>query len=387
MRFRALDGWRGIAALVVALNHLNFEGNFYYWEAIRRGGLCVDLFFVLSGFVICHTYGDRLRGGVGAAKFAIRRFGRLYPLHIATLGLLVGLEAAKAIAMSVLGLTAGQAPFSGATSLPALAGNVVLIQAMGPFHDFTWNIPSWSISTEFWVYFLFAPIVLLAARWRMALFAMCAALGLWLFYAFLQLPDPGLAYEFPRCVYGFFVGCLVQTIAPRGLECGKRLATLAECVMIGVILILFWTRIPFSGYVASLVFGLLIFVFAGERGGVSGILSSQPLVRLGDWSYAIYMIHYPIITVFTAGVRVLEQLTGETYLKSVMIGEREKELFVVGGPLVQDGLAVLFAIVLIALSRVVYERFEVPCRNYFNRIADALGRRAAAPVPQGGGAP
>src|SRR5258708_27828356 len=92
MRFQALDGWRGIAALLVALYHSPFYGHLYGVPLVRNAYLFVDLFFVLSGFVISHAYADRLADGKSVLVFLIRRFGRLWPLHTAVLAAFIRIE-------------------------------------------------------------------------------------------------------------------------------------------------------------------------------------------------------------------------------------------------------------------------------------------------------
>ena len=155
MRFEALDAWRGLAALMVALLHLNAAGWFYGIPAIRHGVVAVPLFFVLSGFVIHHAYGDRLGDATTAWRFVVRRFGWLYPLHLFTLGAMVGLELVKLV-LTQNGVAAGQAPFTGASSLENLAAQLVLMQAVIPFGYYAWNTPSWSISVEWAAYLVFA---------------------------------------------------------------------------------------------------------------------------------------------------------------------------------------------------------------------------------------
>lgn len=68
MRFDALDGWRGIAALMVSLFHFNAYHHFVASPFIRNAHLYVDFFFVLSGFVIAHAYADKLTGGGGVTE-------------------------------------------------------------------------------------------------------------------------------------------------------------------------------------------------------------------------------------------------------------------------------------------------------------------------------
>src|SRR4051812_32236459 len=84
-RFRVLDGWRGIAAVMVALYHLRMLGHFFTLAFVRNSWMFVDFFFVLSGFVISFAYLNHLHGPASIVAFLIRRFGRLWPLQIATL--------------------------------------------------------------------------------------------------------------------------------------------------------------------------------------------------------------------------------------------------------------------------------------------------------------
>jgi peptidoglycan/LPS O-acetylase OafA/YrhL len=84
-RFAALDGWRGIRALLVALHHLRLDGHAYDVPAIRNAYLFVDFFFVLSGFVISHAYSRKVDSFRNILVFVVRRFGRLWPLRMVVL--------------------------------------------------------------------------------------------------------------------------------------------------------------------------------------------------------------------------------------------------------------------------------------------------------------
>jgi peptidoglycan/LPS O-acetylase OafA/YrhL len=93
-RFAVLDSWRGIAACMVALFHLRVLSHVGDAALVRHASLFVDFFFVLSGFVITGGYAERLAAGFGAWRFALLRFGRLYPLHLAVLAAFVWLGGA-----------------------------------------------------------------------------------------------------------------------------------------------------------------------------------------------------------------------------------------------------------------------------------------------------
>ena len=107
MHFRVLDSWRGIAALLVAIFHLNVFSPVYSLDFFRNAFLFVDFFFVLSGFVITHSYGDRMGTLDGVGNFAVRRFNRLWPLHAIVLLAFVLVEVAK-VFMATRGASANR---------------------------------------------------------------------------------------------------------------------------------------------------------------------------------------------------------------------------------------------------------------------------------------
>src|SRR6266576_119115 len=102
-RFVVLDSWRGIAACLVALFHLEAYSHLVYSHLhgvpfLGNSWLFVDFFFVLSGFVIAANYQQRLLDGFGVGRFLLLRLGRLYPLHFAVLAGGVGLKLALMLA-------------------------------------------------------------------------------------------------------------------------------------------------------------------------------------------------------------------------------------------------------------------------------------------------
>ena len=81
-RFTALDSLRGIAALGVLLHHMPATNGLAKLPLADAGNLFVDLFFVISGFVIAASYGDQLADGFSVRRFAVLRLGRVVPLHL-----------------------------------------------------------------------------------------------------------------------------------------------------------------------------------------------------------------------------------------------------------------------------------------------------------------
>src|SRR5437667_12874785 len=122
-RFVVLDSWRGIAACLVALFHLDAYSHLYGVPFLRNSWLFVDFFFVLSGFVIAANYQQRLIEGFGIWRFALLRFGRLYPLHVTVLGICI----LGHLAYSISGL-GSLAPFEPPTrSADTIIANLLLI--------------------------------------------------------------------------------------------------------------------------------------------------------------------------------------------------------------------------------------------------------------------
>ena len=83
--FAPLESLRGLAALVVVIFHAVWTNPVTGLHFFRNGSLMVDFFFVLSGFLITHSYGGKLRSFTECVRFLFLRIGRLYPLHLAFL--------------------------------------------------------------------------------------------------------------------------------------------------------------------------------------------------------------------------------------------------------------------------------------------------------------
>jgi peptidoglycan/LPS O-acetylase OafA/YrhL len=89
-RFEALDSLRGVCAILVVMFHMPVTSHWRSWDFIQHAYLFVDYFFVLSGFVIAHAYAARLKTAADAGRFMVRRFGRIWPMHVLMLAAYVG---------------------------------------------------------------------------------------------------------------------------------------------------------------------------------------------------------------------------------------------------------------------------------------------------------
>lgn len=270
-RFVTLDALRGVAAIGVMLYH-SMPGSPL---VIPGGYLAVDLFFVLSGFVIALTYEDRLREGMGPREFLTVRAIRLWPM------LLAG---------AVLGIV-----FYGGH-----AGMLFLLPS--PFSDTLYpsNPPLWSLLLETIAYFGFAMfayrlrtggVILLAviSGLTLAAFAVLGSGRLHDFGAFWSTMPEGLA----RVGFSFAAGMLIYRLRKRdGLRRSPdRRAWLLVAALAGVMFFM-----PRSGQLGGLLAILLVFP------GLLWLASKWELpvprigVTLGALSYPLYCIHMPILT-------------------------------------------------------------------------------------------
>jgi len=239
-RFVALHSWRGVCALLVAVHNLNFGPWTPQIDFVLHSSLFVDFFFVLSRFVISHAYDERFAHLPDVAAFMVRRVGRLWPLHVAMLVTFITLYFSKFAVANLAHLSFDDSMTQEGHSLRTIVTNLLLIHAFDIPSQLTWNAPSWTISTEFWTYFLFAVICLSASGRRASIFAIALiallAAGVLLFFSPTFL-ETNTDYAFFRCLYGFFVGSLVyrtwQTTPPRSggvSELQLSATVLCQCV-------------------------------------------------------------------------------------------------------------------------------------------------------------
>jgi peptidoglycan/LPS O-acetylase OafA/YrhL len=379
-RFRALDGWRGVCATGVALFHLNVYGHLYTSFIVRDAFLFVDFFFVLSGFVISGAYWDRLNTPSAVGTYFIRRFGRLYPLHIFVLGLFFLFEALKYFVL-MFGVSARFPAFAESFSIDTLPGNILLLQAMGLYDHPTWNYPSWSISAEFYTNLLFGAVLLLARPASRAiqiflLLSILVASAIWLICVSNRYIGVTFDYGYLRCIYGFLCGVLTQRMygaMPKQLKNSGTWIEIAT-VTITLLFVCFCATGPIS-YATPLLFSFVVFVFAIEGGRISKLLQTSAIQQLGKLSYSIYMVHvFIILYVINRAVFFMEKhlhlnlTTDANSIPALDVGPEIRQLITLGGQYQCDALTLLYIAIVIGFAKLTYDYVETPSRLYFNRI-------------------
>ena len=381
MRFQVLDSWRGVCALLVALFHLDALSHVWGLPLLRNAYLFVDFFFVLSGFVITHAYGGRLNSGLDLGIFMIRRLGRVWPLHLAVLAAFVAVEGVKWGLSNGLGVTAGQPPFdpSGRAALATLPSQILLTQALGLHSGLSWNLPSWSISAEFWTYLVFGLACVVVPKAKSEILAGIAALSA---VIVVRLAQHGIdaTYDLglPRCLMGFVLGHLVHRLRlarpdPSGVSGGalEWAAVIAVAIYVSVA-----GRGPMS-FAAPLVFAVVVYIFSFEAGPVSRFMCGTPFQRLGLWSYSIYMVHDLVAYVIGLGISVVQRFLGHDIWREVSLDGTTARVIDFHSVAVGDALAAGYLVCVVGLAALTYRTIEEPGRRLFNRLAK---RAAAAPA-------
>ncbi len=366
-RFEALETWRGLAAIAVALYHSPFNSHLVHTRFFEHAYLFVDFFFVLSGFVMSHAYSDRLRSGREVAVFVLRRFGRLWPLHAAVLLLMVAGELAKLVAVSRLNLVAGQMPFTGTTSVPDLVYNLLLLHSVGIVDHITWNVPSWSISVEFYTAILFALCASTLGRrtWVLAL-VLCAISGgvILANSPHQKVMDVSFDYGLPRCILGFFAGHLTYRLFQLRR---MRMSSLAEIgTLIGVGLFIAFAGGDAWSVAAPVVFSAGVYVFAQQSGAVSAFLARPRFQAIGALSYSIYLLHIFTGIVIVTILRYGERLLGGDWFERVNDGQDTRLIGnFTGGMWVMDAFNVVYVGCAVLGAMVTFRLVEQPARRFF----------------------
>lgn len=374
--FGALESLRGIAALLVAIYHVPWIHPVYHWGLIRNAYLMVDFFFVLSGFVICHGYAEKLGSRQDLAKYAWLRIGRLYPLHFVLLFVWVGLDVVAYGRQAIMGTASFAAAFS-QLHYSEIAASLVLIQGLGTHSDLVYNFPSWSISTELYTCFLFGVVVHLLRRrrplWQVAALVSLASLGVYLLSGQRAFIKP-FYFAFFRCALGFFFGVVVyqayRHLKPTFARVGDRApyTWLLGLTVVVTIVFLSVKKIDASDFAITPLVGVLVLLVAGARGGdVLRILSWRPLVWLGRVSYSIYMVHALVDMLYNVALvrllKVMPQLDAGAEL--VYATPRLHPT-----PLLGTAFLVLAVATICGLSHLTYTYIEDPFRKKSKQQAD-----------------
>lgn len=301
-----LTSIRAIAAFIVVSFHMFFnEANppGFWNNLIANGHLGVDLFFMLSGFILAHVYLQPWRQGRYSAKeFLVNRFARIYPLHFFMIALF--LCAYQAMILLEIGSAAeGQ-------NWAHLPWHVLLLHAWGVTDSHSWNFPSWSVSAEAFAYIVFPVIIWIATKFR-PWKGLIIALTVFIIGSVFSLVTfdkqiTKLMYDFGilRVITEFYIGVSIYLI----LEKHRLPEALIQPVFwFSAFIIIAGAWLQVDERVIVLGMALLLVSLAHLATLAHGSVLRHPaLVYLGEISYATYMAHLLVMD----AVRALSQKLG-----------------------------------------------------------------------------
>lgn len=309
-----------------------------------------------------HVYGKSFSGKIklkNYLKFIRARFARIYPLFL----------------FSFLSMIAFYLWYRTGNKLNAydiytfnfksIPNNLFLVQSMGIDKYLSWDTPSWSVSTEWWMYFIFPFIIIpfekIKAYKNVFVFLLIIAGYLFIIYYLHPLsnsvsPFPDLYnlrsinvtydYGFLRCFLGFFLGMLIYKLYQvKWLYSYLNKSILLLIFSIALVIILSF-KLP--EIIPVIFFAAILLMSAYNAGLGKTLLNLKPLLILGDISYSIYLMHFPILLVF---------ITVKKYPSLIPTNFAISWLYLL-----------VYLTIVILVSSATYKFIEIPMREKINNF-------------------
>lgn len=314
-----LDGLRGVAALMVIFYHV-FEAfaTSPIDQRFNHGYLAVDFFFILSGFVIGYAYDDRWKT-MTTKDFIKRRLIRLHPMVV--LGAVLGVIAfciqgcekwdgtQVSISMVMLALLINL------FLIPAVPGSGPEIRGNGEMYPL--NGPSWSLFFEYIGNIMYALFIRRMSTKALTALVVLAGIGLASFAIFnfsgaghlgvgWTMEEYNLIGGFLRVLFSFCIGLLMSRVfKPIPVKGAFWICSLAIVVLLSMPYVgngeALWMNGIYDSVCAILIFPMLVYL--GASGKTTDKHSARICKFLGDISYPLYMVHYPLIYLYFGWVK------------------------------------------------------------------------------------
>jgi len=315
----ALTGVRFFAAAAVLVSHFSAHGAIVMpgsvIDFLDGGRTAVSLFFVLSGFILTYNY-STLTGAAARMRFYVNRVARIYPVVL--LALLIG-----AVGVTVA-LTASDPKYLRdwysleSPSVIALVGSFLaqITVTTGWFPaariNQPWNGPAWSIACEMFFYVLF-PFLIAWARnrraWTIAIALVCVFLTQVLLIVGARTFAPAgqrgfLVSQFPPThLFDFVIGMAAGLFFLKGgrewLAAGYRRTGTLLAAMVPLALLAYFRPIDPAYLLMTPFFALLVLGLASPPSRRPSVLAARPLLLLGEASFSLYLIHVPLLNLFS----------------------------------------------------------------------------------------
>ena len=303
----AIDCYRGLAALFVTTIHLNI--NTLFGNTLFKNGLFVQLFFVISGYVLYINYHKKLENLSSFRQFLKKRFLRLYPLHLFFLLLFLILEVCKLIAAQYFGIIPNRPVFV-ENNFSSFVYNLFLIQNFFGSPG-SYNGPSWSISAEFFTYIIFAFTIIFFKK--KLIYILILYIFIFIFY-FSNFFNYDWGYNgWLSCMYSFSIGVIFAKI-----YLYKKLILKTYLInsifLITLILTIFFIGNKTLDYYMPFLFGYLLYITSSlsKISLIYKIVFNKFLIFLGKISYSIYLSHVLIYWCMTQFMKIIIKWPSES---------------------------------------------------------------------------
>jgi peptidoglycan/LPS O-acetylase OafA/YrhL len=294
-----LTGLRGLAAWWVVLYHIYQHLQPLVPDFISciiiKGYLAVDYFFILSGFIISYTYLDKIISLPSGyiKQFYIKRLARIYPLHWTVLILYITIPLAYLITHRSL-------PGGDLFSIKNFLYSFFLIHNWGFQTELTWNIPSWSISTEIASYIVFPFLAYFLYRLKSDKFIFMTALlfAAIIAFSFRLLNADSLGADIEkigliRCILEFSLGICIYLLYRSKRVISRAVASIL--MLVGVLLLFAAIYLGIRDYfIIPAASFLFIYGSLFSYRALIYIFSNRFVIYIGEISYSTYLIHYLI---------------------------------------------------------------------------------------------
>ncbi|MGE3509525.1 MAG: acyltransferase family protein, partial [Vicinamibacterales bacterium] len=290
-----IEGLRAVAVLAVLFFHVGLP--------MHGGYIGVDVFFVISGFLITQNIVRDQRAGIFTfARFYVRRIRRLFPALATTL--LLTLAAGRLFLAPHDMAQLGEVTLLAVVSL----SNVHFWREIGYFDsaaDLKPLLHTWSLSVEEQFYLLWPAVVVAASRFgrSRALAAVVAAIGIASFAGaeLFRTSDPGAVfYLMPFRMFELCSGAVLSALNPQRPR--QQFAQLATAVGLSVVA---YCAIRFDAHTAQQHYrallpcvGTVLVIYGGSNSWSSPLLSNRLVLGVGAMSYSLYLVHWPVITFY-----------------------------------------------------------------------------------------
>lgn len=287
----ALTGLRGVGAAWVVFFHLLGKDV----PIANHGYMGVDAFFILSGFVLSRGYASRFQSLTiqNYLSFLKARIARIFPLHLFML-----LVVAVCV-IALPGFRNSVFPSESAAGLSSFIASALLIQNWFHWPPFSWNAPSWSLSAEWALYLAFPLFVLFSQKWRsttvpLALSALCLMTLAGVFLG-QDHHDRGVFGDLGmvRPATEFCCGCLLFRAQSIGMRTLPLWADVISVALLGISV-----SVPGAVFIGPLAMAMIVLRGAQNSGPIAAFLSMPFVVWLGEISYSLYLVHWPILQLF-----------------------------------------------------------------------------------------